>query len=164
MGNVDASARYRRLITFSVLGIIILGLCACNNLLPDRGGPSKMPEYDYYEQDDRDCPPLVDSQPNKPPKDTYCFVVTTEKTTDMRLLARIVKDMVDKQRITVNGRIDIVWVQFRDLGDTGHFRIFATGFHFDDKDDADLVLSDEEQRRATVVDDVYVLEGALNFY
>ena len=167
MANVDASARHRRLITFSVLGIIILGLCACNNLLPgnllaDRLGPQEVPKYDYYELDDRSyCPVLPGAGDYYHPRVTSCFYAFTE-TTDERLLALIVKDMVHKQGLTgtTDGEKNVVWVQFDNPNDShDNFEVFATGFYFEDKDDVGLVLSDYQVRRATVVDNVYVLEG-----
>jgi hypothetical protein len=164
MGNVDASARHRRLITFSVLGVIILGLCACNKLLPgnllaDRLDPPKVPKYKTYELDDRSCHAFADPQPNKRHN---CYVVTMEKTTDMQLLVLVVKDLLHNQRITdTDDWADAVWVQFSEPNSHYNFETFATGFYLKDKDDPDWVLSDEEERRATVVDNVYVLEGTV---
>ena len=179
MADVDTSARYRRLGTFSVLGVIILGLCACNNLLPgnlladlaDRRDPQEvpypqeMPGYDYNELDDRSCPALVgDVVGDSQIRSTSCFMATTAAT-DKRLLALIVKDIAHEQQLAsaTDREVSVVWVQFDHPGDD-NFEGFATGFYFEDKDDAGFVLSEEDLQRATVVNNVYVVEGALNFY
>jgi hypothetical protein len=165
MRKAGASAPHRRLITFSVFGIVILALCACGNLSPGRPGPRKTPNYDYNELDSRSCPQLVgDVVADSRSRSSSCFMATTTAT-DKRLLALIVKDIVHEQQLTAagDGVVELVWVPFDHPGDN-NFEAFATGFYFEDKDDAAFVLSDEELRRATVVDNVYVLEGSLNFY
>jgi len=109
----------------------------------------EVPPYSAEVLDSRDCPQYIRFE------GTTCYIAYTN-TRNRWALTLITKDIANKPQSYVSSIIEVTF--FSESDDSS----FTAGYCFEDDDVAEKALSDEELRRATVIDGDYVFIGGLD--